>query len=116
MRTSTMIGASGGPTRRASWATVIVSGAGIGVLSRKWSTDAMLWPKPHGAIAVGPMHAKCSRPIVRVKRGVSVGLRHWAFGCFRALARSVQEPVLGRRLTPVRVWAPGTGNPEDAMH
>ncbi len=59
VRTSKIVGASGVPTRRASWGTVMVSGAGMGRPLHGWRWDAMLGPKPHGVIATRtPWHAR----------------------------------------------------------
>src|SRR5262245_17038913 len=55
VRTSASAGAAGSPTRRESCATVISVGEGMAASTSNEDMDAMFQPRPHGAIAVGPL-------------------------------------------------------------
>ena len=57
VRTSASTGAPGSPTRRESCATVISVGEGMAASTSNEDMDAMFQPRPHGAIAVGPLRA-----------------------------------------------------------
>ena len=57
VRTSASTGAPGSPTKRESCATVISVGEGMMASTSNEDMDAMFQPRPHGAIAVGPLSA-----------------------------------------------------------
>src|SRR5215475_5181354 len=54
-RTSTIAGAPGTPTRRASCCTVIPAGEGMAASTSKEYMDAIFQPRPYGVIAVDPL-------------------------------------------------------------
>src|SRR5262249_57067012 len=55
LRTSTIAGAPGRPTRRASCRTVISVGEGMAASTSKEDLDAIFQPRPYGVIAVDPL-------------------------------------------------------------
>src|SRR6476660_642305 len=72
VRTSATTGAPGSPMRRESCATVISVGEGMVASTSEEDMDAMFQPRPHGAIAIGPLNTNPQQPRGNVNHGAQV--------------------------------------------